>query len=248
MILFFIRHAQSENNARYVESGSERGRSADPELTTLGRRQADCLARHVAEHNGRAPVSRWDTKNLAGYGVTHLYTSLMVRAVATADALGAALGLEPVAWPDLHERGGIYLSDEESGEPVGLSGRGRSYFASRYPRLALPADLTDAGWWNRPRETGEEAMARARRVGEALLARHGGGDDRVAVISHGGFYDSFLTVLLGVGERADGLDGGARPVWMTLHNTGISRFDWGEGWLNVVYLNRTPHLPPELLS
>ena len=44
MTLFLIRHAQSANNALYDSSGSTIGRVEDPELTSLGVRQAQILA------------------------------------------------------------------------------------------------------------------------------------------------------------------------------------------------------------
>ncbi|NJK45922.1 MAG: histidine phosphatase family protein [Pleurocapsa sp. SU_196_0] len=43
MRLYFIRHAQSSNNALWDSTGSENGRSDDPELSDVGVMQARAL-------------------------------------------------------------------------------------------------------------------------------------------------------------------------------------------------------------
>jgi len=225
MQFYFIRHGQSENNALWLRTGSEEGRSDDPGLTDLGRRQTEALARFLVT---------------ADLGITHLYTSLMIRAVATGAILAEALGLPLVAWEDLHEVGGIYLEDKATGERVGRAGANRAYFAAHYPGLILPDSVTEAGWWNRPFEEREQRPARARRFWTGLKARHGHTDDRVAVISHGGFYNHLLAVLLDMPTR--------EGYWFVLHNTALSRIDFPGERVELVYLNRTDHLPPDWLT
>ena len=81
-----LRHAESAHNAH-------RGREA------LGEEEGDCLTergRRQAEAAGAG---------LAGYGATRLWASPMRRAQETADAMGAALGLEPATLPYVHELG-----------------------------------------------------------------------------------------------------------------------------------------------
>lgn len=238
MQLYFIRHAQSANNALYDATGADLGRVQDPELTPLGQLQAARLA-HALAHGH--PGARADAGAPGGgYGITHLYCSLMIRAVLTADIVGQTLGLDPVGWVDLHEGGGIWLVDESTGEPMGLPGNPRSLLTQRFPRLHIPPEVGEAGWWNRPFETKEERLPRARRVIARLLERHGGTEDRVALISHGNFYNYFLCAALGVFKGEN--------FWFVSNNTGISRLDFNEGGVDVLYLNRTDHLPPEMIS
>ena len=74
MRLYFIRHAQSANNALWDSTQSDAGRSDDPRLTPLGLRQASALCDAFA----RA------ADPLEGHGspaLTHLYCSPMTRAV-----------------------------------------------------------------------------------------------------------------------------------------------------------------------
>ena len=144
MQLYFIRHAQSVNNALWKQAGDYSNRSEDPELTKTGRRQAEILASFLSQGNNIYFQDNGDYQNSRGFGLTHLYTSLMVRAIATGTSVAHALGSPLIAWPDLHEGGGIYLYAEESGEPVGLPGNGRSYFQTHYPNLVLPKRAADS--------------------------------------------------------------------------------------------------------
>jgi len=103
MQLYFIRHGQSANNALYDRTGSWSGRSHDPELTDIGKRQAEYLARFLRQANPGASTNGWDPHNVSGFDITHLYTSLMMRAVQTgsivAEALGRVKVLRGVAGP-----------------------------------------------------------------------------------------------------------------------------------------------------
>lgn len=239
MQLYFIRHGQSENNALWMSTGSHKGRNQDPGLTEAGRRQAEFLAQFSSQAD---PALRqpFDFQNVAGFGITHLYTSLMLRAVATGTIIARALDLPLVAWEDLHEWGGIYLKDEQTDERIGLPGRNRAYFEAHYPDLVLPDSLGEAGWWNRPFEEPELRLPRARRFLRDLMERHGYTDDRVAVVSHGGFYNYLLAVILDVPER-----GGH---WFALNNAAISRIDFDDEKIWLIYLNRVDFLPRELIT
>jgi 2,3-bisphosphoglycerate-dependent phosphoglycerate mutase len=230
MTLYLIRHAQSANNDLYDRTGSSLGRVEDPELTPLGGRQARILAEYLAEDKGRD----------GEYGFTHLYTSLMVRSAATATAVSLKCDLQAVAWPQIHERMGIYLEDEQTGELTGRPGKTRSYFEEHYPDLLLPDSLNEHGWWNRPAETEEQWGQRAGDFLAELNTRHGNGEDRVAMVTHGGFYHEVLIALAG-GSKQTG-------VWFTMHNTGISRIDFHSDHPSLIYHNRLEHLPPGLVS
>jgi 2,3-bisphosphoglycerate-dependent phosphoglycerate mutase len=240
MQLYFIRHAQSANNALWLQTGSDAGRHFDPGLTELGQRQTRALAEFLKQANPDAPADDRDSQNRRGFGLTHIYTSLMTRAVATATLVADALDVPLRAWPDLHEGGGLYLTDETTGEPVGQAGPNRDYFEQYFPHLILPDSMGAEGWWNRPFETQAECLPRARRVWRELRERHGKTNDRVAFISHGAFYNNLLMALLDAPERAG--------LWFVLNNTAITRLDIFDGHVDVMYLNRAEHLPPELIT
>jgi 2,3-bisphosphoglycerate-dependent phosphoglycerate mutase len=240
MQFYFIRHGQSENNALWKRTGSSKGRSVDPELTEFGRQQSEFLAQFLRWSDPDLVVNGRDSQNVAGFGITHLYSSLMVRAVATGAAIARALDLPLVAWGDVHERGGIYLKDEETDERIGQAGHHRAYFEAHYPDLVLPDSLGEAGWWNRPFEEAEQTLPRAQRFWRNLMERHGHTDDRVAVVSHGGFYNDLLAVILNLPER--------ERYWFALKNAAISRIDFEEERIGLVYLNRVDFLPKELVT
>ena len=231
MQLFFIRHAQSTNNAQWLATRSSIGRIEDPMLSDLGSKQAQALANYV-EETDRA----YSARSTAGYPVqpfnlTHVYCSLMVRSVATAYPLAEVSGVIPQALMDLFEFGGIYLKDPETGEDKGLSGRPRSFFAHEFPRLILPDEVGEDGWWNRPRETESEFYARAKRVWQFILGRHGTTDDHVALVSHGDFYQGFMQEILGT-----------TGFWFGMKNCGITRLDVQNGNIGLIYANRVDYL------
>lgn len=93
MRLYLIRHAESENNVLSQESLHRR--VVDPDLTPLGYRQRDLLARHIGAETD---------VNGEGYAITHLYTSAMYRSLLTTKPVSEALGVAPRVWPDLHEK------------------------------------------------------------------------------------------------------------------------------------------------
>lgn len=238
MQLYYIRHAQSMNNVRWDQTKTSEGREADPELTELGREQLTYLADHLKTADPRQNTRERLEPRGTGFGITHLYCSLMIRAVETGLAVSRALNLPLVAWPELHERGGLWNYDEE-GNRQGIEGPGRDYFEERYPALVLPEGLGDAGWWSRPAELWEDVPARAERVLAQLRENHGD-DDRVALISHGGLYNSLLRVLLKM-ETNEG-------YWLELNNAGVSRIDLYDGKVDLMYSNWNAHLPPALLT
>ena len=236
MRFFFIRHAQSTNNFLYDSTGASTGRSSDPEVTPIGRQQIEILARFLRTGN---PSWRKANNGQSGFGITHLYTSLMVRAIETGSGIANELGLPLVAWEDLHETGGIYLDDVATGTRIGQAGKNRADFANRFRKLVLPESLGDAGWWNRPYEEREQRSARAQRVVDELLRRHGGTDDCVAVVSHGGFYNRILRALLRI-EHED--------CWFGMYNCGITRIDFSPDTVDLVYMNRLDFMPSELVT
>jgi 2,3-bisphosphoglycerate-dependent phosphoglycerate mutase len=240
--LYFIRHAQSQNNALWAQTGSWDGRNADPELTPVGWQQARLLAEFLQQQDRdfRPRPSGADPHNRAGFGFTHLYCSLMVRAVATGTVLAGVMGRKLVAWPDLHEAGGIHEVLPETGERRGLPGHNRAYFETRFPAMILPDTLGAEGWWNRPPEPHEARPGRAHRVWGELLERHGLTDDRVAVISHGGFFNYLLGSILNTSVE--------NAPWFAMNNAALTRIDYQEGEVVIQYTNFAPFLPAALVT
>jgi len=241
MRLYFIRHGQSANNKLWDVSGSSKGRSEDPELTDNGHEQARLLADFIIKHDRNSQSDGVEKEFYRdSYHFTHLYTSLMVRAVRTGMYLSDTLGIQLQAWPEIHECGGIFLEDEGSLIAQGQPGKARSYFEREFPSLLLPDGISETGWWNRPFEANEDRPKRAQEVINQLLQRHGNTDDNVAIVSHGAFYNMFVKTLFQLSDQT---------AWYFMNNTAVSRFDfWGENGITLVYHNRTDHLPIHMVT
>ncbi len=238
MQLYYIRHGQSANNALYDQTGSSKGRSPDPDLTQAGVEQVNHLAGYVSRP---FQPGYEDLRNEYGFGFTHIYTSLMVRAVKTAYPIAQATGLPVVGWEIIHEEGGIFTGDETTEEKIGQPGMPRSYFENHFPGLILPEWLGEEGWYRAQQyEPHENRLSRAQFFLDELKQRHGGSQDRVAVVSHGGFFNLFMAVLLGLNTR--------NGYWFLMNNTAISRFDFHDDHVAVIYINRTDHLPAHLIT
>ncbi len=247
MELYFIRHGQSINNVNW--NIPNHIMNSDPILTEIGIEQAEYLAKYLKEKQHLTNDKSWNIQNQYGFSFTHIYTSLMERAVATITPAVRALGDVPFsAWMDIHEEGGIYAREEEANQ-MGLPGRPRSFFKENFPELKLSDDYDETGWWNRPMESKEERGPRAERVLEELLARHGDKEgqpeQRIAFVSHGGFFMHLISAMLKLPWRQAAYD---MKSWFLLNNCSISRFDIRNGEIIIVYLNRTDHLPAHLIS
>ncbi len=236
MRFYLIRHGQSANNALDV-SGNEYmyARHHDPELTAIGRTQAEAIARHLGagRYGDALPIAR-------------LYSSPMRRALDTTRPIAAALGLTPHVWPDLHELGGLF-EETADGTVTGYGGLSRVTLAAEYPGWSLPESIGAAGWWDatRGRERYPAIVARVARVAAALqaMAAAEAEDTRIALVSHGGFLDLLIRTLLGQALPPE--DG--YPMIYLHHNTGISLITLeasGPGRLH--FLNRLDHLPADL--
>jgi len=246
MELYFIRHGQSVNNAGWGDPNYRE--NPDPPLTEIGRQQAQCLADFLARNQPVQEHMGWNSHNRHGFGLTRLYTSLMERAAHTAAPTAQALGIPFAVWKEIHETGGIF-SREDKSNPMGLPGKPRFYFEQHFPTLSLPADLDGSGWWNRPFETDDERQPRANQFLADLLARHGDREgqpvERVAIVSHGGFFMHLMCAILKLPWRQAALD---LRSWFLLNNCSISRFDFIQDEVIISYLNRTDHLPDPLIT
>jgi broad specificity phosphatase PhoE len=240
MQLYLIRHGQSVNNHILIETGSSKGRNEDPGLTETGEKQAHTLADFI-RHTDQKPVKtriEYDVTNANGFHFTHLYTSLMLRAVKTGTAIAGKTGVPLTVLEDLHGEGGIFLENGETGEYRGRPGMNQEYLSAHFPGLILPESINRSGWWNRPFEPIENRPVRAQRLLTRLLEKHGTGDDRVACVTHGGFYVYLVKEILNLRTPA--------MVWFTFSNAAISRFDFFAEERCVCYLNRTDFLPDAL--
>ena len=244
--LYLVRHAQSANNAVWNGSDFHPQRHPDPEITDLGHRQSERLAQHLSHPEAEPRQHPFESDSTPDFGLSHVYCSLMTRSILTAEYIAEACRLELHALADIFEKYGIYDFDE-SGERVGLPGPGRDYFDDRFPRLNLPAEFRDDGWWSRDAEDETAFLVRMRLVVERVRDRLAGSDDVIALVAHGDFIDQFVNDLMGVDRHRHNYANHWVANW-AFHNTSISRIDFVDGSHNVVYLNRIDHLPNDMVS
>jgi 2,3-bisphosphoglycerate-dependent phosphoglycerate mutase len=219
MRLYFIRHAQSANNAL-----PEHLRVEDPAITPLGHRQAAALAEAMESHP-----------------IRHLITSPFRRALETAEHLRRRLDLSAEVWVDLHEQGGCY-SGYERRFYQGRPGLSRREIEQHFPRYAVEKSIGEEGWWaSKEYESAEAASARARRLWQRignLNAENGVG---VAFVTHADFKSLLMGELARLGNwRSDN--------WQGIWNTAVTIVDVATGQLRLVDFNSVGHLPEELLS
>jgi 2,3-bisphosphoglycerate-dependent phosphoglycerate mutase len=244
MELYFIRHGQSQNNANW--NNPDYQENPDPALTEIGHEQAQLLADFLKMHHAITNEKEWNIQNRYGFGLTHIYTSLMERAAFTAAPIAQALDLPLLAWKEIHEEGGIFSRGDKS-NVTGLPGRPRSFFMENFRTMVLPDDLDETGWWNRAFEAEAERQPRADQVFAELLARHkdqeGQPEHRVAFVSHGGFFMRLISAMLKLPWRqaAHGF-----KSWFALNNGSNSRFDIHKDEITIEYLNRTEQFPDHL--
>ena len=246
MRLYLIRHAESANNALYSSQSDLSSRSPDPDITATGHRQSALLAAHLADPAGEPRHHPFSANGNRRYGLTHLYCSLMTRAMLTAGYVAEACAIPAVAHPEMFERGGIYQFNE-AGQSIGLPGPDRAYFTGRFPGHILPAQLNAPGWYNRPAESDDAFLDRVRSVVTDVRRRHEHTDDVVALVVHGDFIDQFINELMDVPRKPENYHRSWEANW-AFHNTSISRIDFVDGSHSVVYLNRLEHLPVELVT
>jgi len=239
--LYFIRHAQSENNAIWSANPYEELRKADPSLTPIGFQQAELVADLLAAPYTRQEMD-WDPHNRQGFGLTHLYCGLMERALLTGTIISRKLGLPLVGRLDFHEAGGIYLARVVNGqEEVDiLHGHTRDYLDRTFPDLVKPAGIADHGWWRGGMETREEKLLRAKLIVDFLIQAHGGTSDRVGIITHGGIYKSIFRTFFQVAPET--------LFSVLLNNCSLSRLDVDENGVTLMYQNRVDFLPTELIT
>jgi 2,3-bisphosphoglycerate-dependent phosphoglycerate mutase len=248
MQLLIIRHAQSTNNylADFVDGYDDymEKREPEPPLTEIGQRQAQLIAEHLAgaEH---PEMAHEHTPNNAsqGYAITQLYCSPMLRTLQTALPISQALKLQPEVWIDIHEHGGLFHGNPRNGNPVtNFSGMTRQEYLESFPGYNLPPEITDQGWWFDGYEEMAGCNERALRAAQTLHEwSETKPDERIAIVSHGTFADALIKALFKQDFES--------MLGYYHYNTAITRIDWTHrGYMVLRYLNRTQHLPVELVT
>jgi 2,3-bisphosphoglycerate-dependent phosphoglycerate mutase len=221
--VLLIRHGESTNNVLWAGDSATflAARSDDPPLTARGVEQADLLAAHL---------------RATGERVDRLVCSPMLRAIQTAQPLAAALGVPVEVWVEVHEHGGMYVGNPHTGEGFAARpGLSRGAIAELLPDALVPDAVGDEGWW---RAGAEEDDVFSARIGDALArlvdeSARAADEDVIGVVTHGAFADALLRAALGVNGAA----------FFDHVNTGLTRLRLREsGRLDVLYVNRTPHL------
>lgn len=200
-----VRHGETEWNAARRIQGQ-----IDIDLNPTGLRQAEA-------------AGRW----LKGAGIVALYSSDLKRAWATAQAIGAALGLIPNAVPEMRERRygvfeGLTYDEAKAKHPDGYAA-----FEGRNADYAF--------------ENGESLKAMFARVTgrlQAIAAAHPG--QNVAVVLHGGVLDIINRFVRGnsLETPRDFLIPNAGLNWIAVDNGRWHLETWGE----------TAHLEPGALD
>ena len=164
----------------------------------------------------------------------------MERSIQSGLIIAERLNLPLVADLDIHENGGIYNHDPQTDEPIGIPGKDHAFFQANYPKLVLPKEMNSTGWWNRPFENREVYAERARRVVATLKERHGSSGDTLILVSHGGFYNYFLSAVLNI-QRPE-------HVWFELFNGAVTLINYDGENAEIMYCNRYSFMPTELVS
>jgi broad specificity phosphatase PhoE len=150
-LVTLVRHGETAANLVGVWHGS-----TDTALTPRGRRQAACLAEHLAQTRAEASA---------------LYASPLARARDTAEPIAARLGLVTTLDPDLRE---YHLGAWE----------GVTYAALAREHRLFERMLAEPDWQPGGGESARQVAERLARSLLAIAARHPG--ERAIVVSHGG--------------------------------------------------------------
>lgn len=160
----FLRHGESRSNAAVgvVALPEEEG----DRLSALGTEQAKAAAEHVA-----------------GIGISRIVTSPMGRALATAEPIAVATGLEPEVWDWIHE-----LREPPAYYSMTGSEQQRHRWSLRMKAHADDPEHSPGGG-----ESFADLLGRVERTREQLV---GDGIDRTLVVGHGIFLRFTLALTL----------------------------------------------------
>ena len=125
-------------------------------------------------------------------------------------------------------------------------GINREFLATHYPDLILAKPIDDKGWWRGGKEDSSLPLLRAQEVLNWIKERHMGSDDRLAIVTHGGFSNYLMRAMLQISpEEPDNRKLGYRLIY---NNCAISRFDFIDNRVFMVYNNRADFLTDELIT
>jgi broad specificity phosphatase PhoE len=197
--LILVRHGQTDSNLNHRYQGQ-----TDVPMNNLGRAQIEAAAAHL---KGVKPAA--------------IYCSTLIRAHEAAAVFGRALGVEPVAIPELRER--------SFGQIEGLT---REEAAQRFPESWEVWQTNRAAWVPPAGESLGEMWGRVLGVMERLWQRHAG--QTFIYVGHGGPINAVLCNALGAAEEA------RRAI--AIGNGSIAIVTRNEAGPTVLMVNETCHL------
>lgn len=200
MRLLLIRHAESQGNREFRLQGR-----TDFPLTRRGEEQAAALA-----------------ERLASAGLAAVYSSPILRAVRTAEAVAAKAGLEVTVEPGVQEY--------DFGEA--LSGLTWAEIQQKRPQLVAALMSDDTQFPHYPGEEGRAAFRQRVCTAIAAIVDRRRADEAVAIVTHAGPIVVYVMESLG---RNYG-----RPIPFSIDNASITTLE----------LNRSPSpaMPPAVLA
>jgi broad specificity phosphatase PhoE len=163
--LLLVRHAETADNVNMRLSGW-----TDTDLSPLGEEQVGLLADHFHRHHGN---------------VDALYSSPLIRARRTAEAIGSLTGHSPILLDDLRE---MYFGE--------LDGRPFEELRQAYAHLLVDDEndeLEDFVWPSGESRSG--FTRRVLRVIDHIAQRYPGRS--IGVVTHGGVIATLVTILHG---------------------------------------------------
>lgn len=234
--LYLIRHAESENNARYAHE-----RVCDPTLTKRGHLQAECLAKWMRDVR-----------------LKRLVTSPFLRTIQTTGWILRERPQDVHVWHDVFESGGCFNGHDEASFS-GAPGLGRDAIPQKVVecmsagtpssvaspiKVVVDSEISAAGWWGeKPRETTELTKARARSVADRLAREFEGSASPMGLVIHADFKRELLAVLLENVISTEGIGVIANAAVSQLQYSPSASGNW-----RLMVLNSVTHLPPRLIS
>lgn len=178
MELFIVRHGQCRAQCDPHDA------NPDSPLTPLGETQACAVG-----------------KRLANAGITHIVSSPLVRALATASIIGSICDKPIDVWTEARE---IWQD--------AYQGVGHGNLTARFPTATFPPTMTEEGW-SHSGDTEDSLRARCEHVANRLADQFAD-TDRVVFVTHGGFANLLLHVLLHIPT--------SQRLWFNMENGAIS--------------------------
>ena len=205
MLTYAIRHAQSRFN-----TGHDPG--LDSDLTDLGRRQVEALARRFS-----------------GAPVAAVYSSPFKRCLQTAIPVARALGLAVRIRPELCE-----FHNLPTGAPPPIELPDIAALVSAHPGVMPDPDFAEPVRWPRLDESRSDMIARMRLFAGHLKTRWIGMDDTVLVFSHGSpiarLVDAWVSEAPGPSFR------------FIIDNATVNALRFAGGIASLICLNEASHL------